>query len=69
MSEANSPAAQAARRRTFAIISHPDAGAHAGKIFLIVDANGIAGYQAREDFVFCLENASNLAGLAPGDFI
>jgi peptide chain release factor 3 len=26
MSEANTPAAQAARRRTFAIISHPDAG-------------------------------------------
>lgn len=30
----------------------PDAGDHAGEIFLVVDGNGVAGYQAGEDYVF-----------------
>jgi hypothetical protein len=30
----------------------PDAGDHAGQIFLVVDGNGVAGYQAGEDYVF-----------------
>jgi len=32
----------------------PDSGDLAGNIFLIVDANGIAGYQEGEDYVFAL---------------
>ena len=36
----------------------PDAGDFAGKIFLVVDANGVAGYQAGEDYVFAVTGAS-----------
>ena len=32
----------------------PDAGDLAGKLFLVVDANGVAGYQEGEDYVFAL---------------
>ena len=32
----------------------PDAGDLAGPIFLIVDANGVAGYQEGEDYVFAI---------------
>jgi hypothetical protein len=32
----------------------PTAGDLAGTLFLVVDANGEAGYQAGEDFVFAL---------------
>jgi Ca2+-binding RTX toxin-like protein len=35
----------------------PDAGDLAGKIFLIVDANGIAGYQPGEDYVIAVAGA------------
>lgn len=35
----------------------PDAGDLAGQIFLIVDANGVAGYQEGEDYVFAVNGA------------
>jgi Ca2+-binding RTX toxin-like protein len=35
----------------------PDAGELAGQIFLIVDANGVAGYQEGEDYVFAVTGA------------
>jgi len=35
----------------------PDSGDLAGQIFLVVDANGIAGYQAGEDYVFAVAGA------------
>lgn len=35
----------------------PDAGDLAGKIFLIVDGNGVAGYQAGEDYVMAVAGA------------
>jgi hypothetical protein len=41
----------------------PDAGDLAGNVFLVVDANGIAGYQEGEDYVFALP-ATTLADLA-----
>lgn len=41
----------------------PDAGDLAGSVFLVVDANGIAGYQEGEDYVFALP-ATTLADLA-----
>jgi Ca2+-binding RTX toxin-like protein len=37
-----------------AMLYTPDAGDLAGNLFLIVDANGIAGYQEGEDYVFAL---------------
>jgi Ca2+-binding RTX toxin-like protein len=40
-----------------AVLFTPDAGDLAGTLFLIVDGNGEAGYQAGEDFVFALPNA------------
>lgn len=46
-----------------AILFAPDAGDLAGKLFLIVDGNGTAGYQDGEDYVFAIGGAS-LADLA-----
>lgn len=46
-----------------AVVYAPDAGDLAGKIFLVVDANGVAGYQAGEDYVFALP-ATTLADLS-----
>ena len=42
----------------------PDSGDLAGSIFLVVDANGIAGYQEGEDYVFALPSTTlgDLAG-------
>ena len=37
-----------------AVLYAPDAGDLAGKLFLVVDANGVAGYQEGEDYVFAL---------------
>jgi hypothetical protein len=37
-----------------AVLYAPDAGDLAGTVFLVVDANGIAGYQEGEDYVFAL---------------
>ena len=51
-----------------AVLFTPDRGAHAGETFLIVDANGTAGYQAREDFVFRLDNATNLGNISTSTF-
>jgi len=36
----------------------PDAGDLAGTVFLIVDANGVAGYQEGEDYVFALAGST-----------
>lgn len=48
----------------------PDAGDHGGEIFLVVDGNGVAGYQAGEDYVFGIAG-SPLADLTghPGFFV
>ena len=37
-----------------AVLFAPTSGTLAGNVFLIADANGIAGYQADADFVFQL---------------
>lgn len=44
-----------------AVLFEPDSGTLAGKIFLIVDANGQAGYQANADFVIELLSPVKLA--------
>jgi len=36
--------------------------------FLVVDANGAAGYQAAADYVFELNNPAHLANLSVHDF-
>ena len=41
-----------------AVLFAPNAGDLAGNVFLVVDANGQAGYQAGEDFVFALPGAN-----------
>ncbi len=46
-----------------AALFRPDSGDLAGTVFLVVDANGIAGYQEGEDYVFALP-ATTLADLA-----
>jgi len=51
-----------------AVLFTPTSGDLAGQNFLIVDANGTAGYQAGQDFVIGL-HSGNLAGLNTGDFI
>ena len=46
-----------------------DSGTLGGHTFLVVDANGIAGYPSGADFVFDITGASNLGSLAAGTFI
>jgi len=50
-----------------AVLFQADAGDLAGQTFLIVDANGVAGYQAGEDYVIQL--TAPPPTLAVGDFI
>ena len=52
-----------------AVLFDPSAGDQdlAGTVYLIVDANGIAGYQANQDWVFQLENHAGT--LDPTDFV
>jgi Ca2+-binding RTX toxin-like protein len=52
-----------------AVLFTPDSGKFAGHTYLIVDVNGVAGYQAAADIVIELVNAQNLASLGTGDFI
>ncbi|HTQ13624.1 MAG TPA: calcium-binding protein [Rhizomicrobium sp.] len=52
-----------------AVLFTPTAGSLHGDTFLIVDANGVAGYQAGQDYVIELVNATHLASLSTADFI
>jgi Ca2+-binding RTX toxin-like protein len=51
-----------------AVVFAPNAGNYAGHTYLIVDANGVAGYQAGEDYVIELSNATNLGVLNASSF-
>ena len=51
-----------------AVVFTPDSGGLAGHTFLIVDANGTAGYQADQDLVFDITGAAHLANLTVHDF-
>ncbi len=51
-----------------AVLFTPDSGGLAGKTFLIVDANGVAGYQAGQDFVIELTGATHLTDLSAASF-
>jgi hypothetical protein len=50
-----------------AVLFTPDSGTLAGHTFLVVDANGVAGYQSNQDFAIELTQA-NLAGFGVGNF-
>ncbi len=65
LSAAIGPAQLAANH---AVVFTPDAGKLAGHTFLIVDANGTAGYQAGNDYVIELLNAHGLANLSTDNF-
>ncbi|HEY1632234.1 MAG TPA: calcium-binding protein [Rhizomicrobium sp.] len=45
------------------------AGNLAGHVYIVVDANGVAGYQAGADYVIELSAATNLGSLGTADFI
>ncbi len=60
-------AAQLAIRH--AVIFAPDGGTLAGKQFLIVDINGVAGYQAGGDLVILLDHAKHIGDLSLADFV
>lgn len=47
----------------------PDAGTLKGDHFLIVDVNGVAGYQANADLVILLDAPVNIQHLSASDFI
>jgi hypothetical protein len=46
----------------------PDSGDLKGDVFLIIDANGTAGYQAGADFVIHLSGALSLPLLSIANF-
>jgi Ca2+-binding RTX toxin-like protein len=52
-----------------AVLFTPDSGSLHGKTFLIVDLNGVAGYQAGEDLVIELASPVNLSHLSTADFM
>jgi Ca2+-binding RTX toxin-like protein len=52
-----------------AVLFTADGGSLATHTFLVVDANGVAGYQAGLDFVFDVSGGSNLGTLGTGAFI
>jgi len=52
-----------------AVVFTPDSGDFAGDTFLVVDANGAAGYQAGQDLVIELDHAAHLNQLKVADFI
>jgi len=52
-----------------AVLFEPSSGNLKGDLFLVVDANGHAGYQAGQDLVFLLNNPLHVANLNLVDFI
>ena len=52
-----------------AVLFNPDTGSLSGHTFLIVDADGTAGYLAGQDFVIDLHLPTNLEGLNASGFV
>ncbi len=52
-----------------AVLFTPNAGNLAGHTFLVVDVNGVAGYQAHADVVIDLEQPTNIGSFGLGTFI
>lgn len=52
-----------------AVLFTPTTGKYAGGTYLVVDLNGVAGYQAGFDAVIQLTDTTHLAGLSAGNFL
>ncbi len=52
-----------------AVLFTPNSGTLEGHVILIVDRNGIAGYQKNKDYVFDVTDNDNIGALDTGDFI
>lgn len=52
-----------------AVIFTPSTGNLAGRTFMVVDLNGVAGYQASADLVVELKTPVNIGSIDTGDFI
>ena len=52
-----------------AVLFTPTLGNLAGHTFLVIDENGVAGYQAGQDLVIDITGATNLTHLGTGNFI
>jgi Ca2+-binding RTX toxin-like protein len=52
-----------------AVLFTPTLGNLAGHTFLVIDENGVAGYQAGQDLVIDITGATNLSHLGVGNFI
>ena len=52
-----------------AVLFTPDSGTLSGHTFLIVDVNGVAGYQAGQDYVIDITGATHLGSLSTADFV
>jgi Ca2+-binding RTX toxin-like protein len=52
-----------------AVLYTPNSGNLAGHTFLVIDENGVAGYQAGQDLVIDITGATNLPHLSTGNFI
>ena len=51
-----------------AVLFMPDSGDLAGHVFLIIDQNGVAGYQTNQDLVIDVTQSSNITSLSIHDF-
>ncbi len=51
------------------VIFKPDAGSHAGDTVLVIDRDGVAGYQSGADLVISLESSVHLAQMSTGTFV
>lgn len=52
-----------------AVVFKPSSGDYGGAIFLVVDGNNAAGYQAGEDFVVMLDAAKKIGAIDVTDFL
>jgi VCBS repeat-containing protein len=52
-----------------AVLYDPNRGDLHGHLFLVVDLNGVAGYQAGQDLVIDITGAANIGSLTTGNFI
>lgn len=51
-----------------AVLFTPDSGSLAGHVFLVIDQNGVAGYQAGADYVIEMSGGTNLDSLTTHNF-